>query len=51
MVQIMKETADVLEYKIGNNAYIANFVCLRKTRMHSLMIVRLSANYKDTASH
>ena len=30
MVQIMKETANVLEYKIGNNANIATFVCLRK---------------------
>ena len=33
MVQIMKETASVLEYKIGNNANIANVLCLWETRL------------------
>ena len=29
-MQIMKETASVLKYKIDNDADIANFVCLWK---------------------
>ena len=37
MVQTMKETANVLEYKIGNNANIANFVCLWNTRIRDGM--------------
>ena len=32
MLQIKKETTDILEYKVGNNANIAYFVRLWKTR-------------------
>ena len=32
MLQIKKETANIWEYKDGNNANIANFVRLWKTR-------------------
>ena len=39
MLQIKKEIANIWEYKVGNNANIANFVHLRKTRMeHSLRV-------------
>ena len=33
MLQIKKETANIWEYKVGNNANIANFVRLWKTRL------------------
>ena len=33
MLQIKKKTANIWEYKVGNNANIANLVCLWKTRM------------------
>ena len=33
LVQIKKKTAYIWEYKVDNNANIANFVCLWKTRM------------------
>ena len=33
MVQIMKETANVLEYKIGNNANIATLCVCEKPRL------------------
>ena len=29
---MMKETANILEYKVGINAIIANFVCIWKSR-------------------
>ena len=32
MVQINKETANIGEYKVDNNANVANFVHLQKTR-------------------
>ena len=31
-MQIMKEAANIREYKVGINAIIANFVCLWKCR-------------------
>ena len=34
----MKETANVSEYKVGINAIIANFMCLWKCRMISIML-------------
>ena len=33
MVQIKKKTASMWECKVGNNANIANFMCLSKNRM------------------
>ena len=33
MLQIKKEMANILEYKVGNNVNFANFVRLWKTRM------------------
>ena len=33
MLQIKKGTGNLCEHKVGNNANIANFVCLWKTRM------------------
>ena len=33
MLQIEKETVNIWEYKVGNNANIANFMCLWKTWM------------------
>ena len=33
MLQIKMETANIWEYKVGNNVNIANFMCLWKTRM------------------
>ena len=33
MLQLQKKIAKILEYKIGNNAIIANFVRLWKTQM------------------
>ena len=35
MLQIKKETANIWEYKVGNNANIANFVYLWKTQVFS----------------
>ena len=32
LVQIEKKTANLWEGKVGNNANIANFVCLRNTQ-------------------
>ena len=39
MLQIRKETANLLQYKVGNNADIANFVRLWKTRMNTQSII------------
>ena len=33
MLQIKKETANIWEYKVGNNNNITNFVHLSKARM------------------
>ena len=33
MLQIKTETANIWEYIVGNNAIVANFVCLWKARM------------------
>ena len=35
MTQIMKKTATMWEYKVGNNAIIANFMCMWKSRITS----------------
>ena len=32
-MQIKKETANIWDYKIGNNAIISNYVCLWKTQL------------------
>ena len=37
MAQIMMETANEKEYKIGNNANIAHFLCLWKTRIQTFV--------------
>ena len=36
MLQMMKESANALKYKLGNNANIADIVCLWKTRIVSV---------------
>ena len=38
ILQIKKETTNVWEYKVGNNANIASFVLLWKIRLHGLVI-------------
>ena len=46
MVQIKKKSANILQYKIGNNANIANFVCFGKPEC-SPMVPLTHGHQKD----
>ena len=47
MVQTKKGTANMGIYKVGNNANIANFVCLWKSRLSRSWEVRMSHKIYD----
>ena len=47
----MKKTATVLEYKVGIDAIIANFVCLWKSRIQELSILRFPRNTPITSKN
>ena len=45
-MQIKKKIASVWEHKVGNNANIANLVCLWKTRMNHDKVQKWSGYHK-----
>ena len=45
MLQIKQETADISQYKVGNNANIANFVQLWKPRLTILLCFKIPLSF------